>query len=56
MLSKQRNSLLIHKPGDLRLYLANISPHFRSFVKGAKHIHHTELGPWYVSITLNKIL
>ena len=29
-------------------------PIFRSFVKAAKHIHHTELGPWCVSISLNK--
>jgi len=25
-------------------------------MKTAKHIHHTELGPWYVSISLKKIL
>jgi len=55
MLSKQRNRLLIHKRGDLRLYATKWLP---SFVKAAKHIHYTKLGTvqWYASISLNKFL
>ena len=55
MLSKQRNRLLIHKRGDLWLYLTKWPP---SFVKAAKHIHYTELGTvqWYASTSLNKFL
>jgi len=44
--SKQRNRLLIHERGDLRLYLTKISPNISKLCEGchSKHIHHTELG------------
>ena len=55
MLSKQKNRLLIHKRGDLRLYATKRLP---SFVKAAKRIHYTKLGTvqWYAPISLNKFL
>jgi len=60
MLSKQRNLWLIHKRGDLRLYLTEMSPNISSFVKAAKHIqtHPTELGTMICTdlISSNKIL
>jgi len=34
MLSKQRNRLLIHKRGDLRLYLTKISPNISKLCEG----------------------
>jgi len=56
MLSKQRNHLFIHKRGDLRLYLTKCLPIFQSFVKAAKHIHHTELGTMVCIDFFKKVL
>jgi len=57
MLSKQRNRLFIHKRGDLRLYLTKMYPNISKLCEGSPNTSITlNWGPWYVSISWNKVL